>query len=368
MLLVRQSLLQRWSCIGFSSATYTLIYKKSCRNVLLKHHCWKCPAVHSSIAFRKNRVRMSKGRGTGTSRQWKRSLEAISKFSRPHTVRGTLLAAISGCLRAILEGGFFVSKSLLFRALLGVIALILGNIFIVGINQIYDIDVDKVNKPFLPLAAREMELSLAWLVVVISGICGVAITRVCFSRLIFYLYISGLSFGALYSLPPFRLRRWPWMAAITISFVRGFLLNFGVYHATKAALGLRFQWNPTIVFTACFMTIYACVIALAKDLPDVQGDKQYRVETFAAKMGVEKVVKMVTMLLLSNYIFAIVVGLVAPYGTFSRKTMLLTHSCLALLWIRESKRLQPNNKQSLIAFYRSIWNLFYAEYCILPFL
>ncbi|GJQ15703.1 hypothetical protein GpartN1_g7494.t1 [Galdieria partita] len=355
--------------LGFSNNTYRLLYKNSCRILFLKRYSWKCPFQYSLCAFRKNVVHMSKGQETEiSSRDWKLRLGAISKFSRPHTVRGTLLAAISGCLRATLEGGFFVSKSLLFRAMLGVVALILGNIFIVGINQIYDIEVDKVNKPFLPLAAREMETPLAWFVVVISGIGGVVITSLYFSRLILYLYISGLSFGALYSLPPFRLRRWPWMAAITISFVRGFLLNFGVYHATKAALGMRFQWNPTILFTACFMTVYACVIALAKDLPDVQGDKQYRVETFAAKLGIETVVKLVIALLLFNYMFAIVVGFIAPVGAFRRRTMLVTHSCLALLWIRESKRLQTNNKQSLVEFYRSIWNLFYAEYCILPFL
>jgi len=29
--------------------------------------------------------------------------------------------------------------------------------------------------------------------------------------------------------------------------VRGFLLNFGVYSAARAALGLPFRWNPAIV-------------------------------------------------------------------------------------------------------------------------
>ena len=31
--------------------------------------------------------------------------------------------------------------------------------------------------------------------------------------------------------------------------VRGFLLNFGVYHATRAALGLSFQWRLVIICT-----------------------------------------------------------------------------------------------------------------------
>ena len=42
---------------------------------------------------------------------------------------------------------------LLPRAALGVLALLCGNGFIVGINQVYDVDIDAVNKPFLPVAA-----------------------------------------------------------------------------------------------------------------------------------------------------------------------------------------------------------------------
>lgn len=47
----------------------------------------------------------------------------------------------------------FIDWGLLPRALLGVVALVCGNGYIVGINQIYDVEVDKVNKPFLPVAA-----------------------------------------------------------------------------------------------------------------------------------------------------------------------------------------------------------------------
>ncbi len=44
---------------------------------------------------------------------------------------------------------------LLPRAMLGVLALLAGNGYIVGINQVYDVNIDKVNKPFLPVAAGE---------------------------------------------------------------------------------------------------------------------------------------------------------------------------------------------------------------------
>lgn len=47
----------------------------------------------------------------------------------------------------------YIDWGLLPRALLGVLALLCGNGYIVGINQIYDVDIDTVNKPFLPIAA-----------------------------------------------------------------------------------------------------------------------------------------------------------------------------------------------------------------------
>jgi lysylphosphatidylglycerol synthetase-like protein (DUF2156 family) len=55
--------------------------------------------------------------------------------------------------------------------------------------------------------------------------------------------------------------------------VRGFLLNFGVYYAVKDAIGAPFAWSPKVAFIARFMTAFATVIAVTKDLPDVEGDK-----------------------------------------------------------------------------------------------
>lgn len=48
-----------------------------------------------------------------------------------------------------------IDWGLLPRAALGVLALLAGNGYIVGINQIYDVEVDTINKPFLPVAAGE---------------------------------------------------------------------------------------------------------------------------------------------------------------------------------------------------------------------
>ena len=86
-------------------------------------------------------------------------LGAFYKFTRPHTIRGTMLAAFAGVVKAIGDAGGIAKCwqwGLLPRALAGLVALLCGNAFIVGINQLYDVDVDQINKPFLPIAAGEL--------------------------------------------------------------------------------------------------------------------------------------------------------------------------------------------------------------------
>jgi heme O synthase-like polyprenyltransferase len=106
----------------------------------------------------------------------KAKFRAIYKFTRPHTIRGTILASIAGTTRALIDTpGAIVNANwgfMLPRAVIGMVALLLGNAFIVGINQIYDEDIDKVNKPFLPVASGEMSKRFAWLAVAFSGIVG----------------------------------------------------------------------------------------------------------------------------------------------------------------------------------------------------
>ncbi len=74
-------------------------------------------------------------------------LEAFYKFTRPHTIRGTILASCACVTRVTIhciQTQSFIEWSLLRTAVFGLIALLCGNAYIVGINQIYDVDIDKV--------------------------------------------------------------------------------------------------------------------------------------------------------------------------------------------------------------------------------
>jgi len=296
------------------------------------------------------------------------TLRSLYKFTRPHTIRGTILASITGVARALMENPTKISLTLVPRAVLGMVALLLGNAYIVGINQIYDIDIDKVNKPFLPIASGELNKSTAWVVVASSAVIGTAIVTKFFSPLIIGLYCFGLTIGGLYSVPPFQFKRNPLLAGLTIACVRGFLLNFGVYYAVKEALSIPFKWNPTVIFLARFMTVFAGIIAITKDLPDIEGDKKYNVSTFATRLGVGKIAKYASIVLGLNYFSAIANAIFAPAGHFKKPVMIIAHTLFAGYLFKSYKALDPESTTSIKEFYGRIWDLFYAQYCIYPFI
>ena len=80
-------------------------------------------------------------------------VESFWKFLRPHTVRGTILGSMAVTVKAITEYYDLINLGLIPRAVLGVLCLVCGNGYIVGINQVFDRDIDIINKPFLPIAA-----------------------------------------------------------------------------------------------------------------------------------------------------------------------------------------------------------------------
>ncbi|CAI5946784.1 unnamed protein product [Closterium sp. NIES-65] len=248
---------------------------------------------------------------------------------------------------------------------------------------------EPVNKPFLPVAAGELSPTLAALLCLLLSAAGLAIVALNFGRLITGLYALGLLLGTVYSVPPLRLKQYPLPAFLIIATVRGFLLNFGVYYATRAALGLPFAWSPSIVFITCFVTLFATVIAITKDLPDIEGDRQFKIETFATRLGVRNIAFLGSGLLIANYCGAVAAALLLPHVSttghchawvllgvagcgwawaFRQAVMIPAHLLLAAALVYQTWKLDAAayTKDAIARFYQFIWNLFYLEYCLLP--
>jgi len=305
----------------------------------------------------------------GASSEQAGPLRAFWKFLRPHTIRGTILGSSAMVARAVMENGQTPDWSLLPTAACGVLALLCGNGYIVGINQIYDVDIDVINKPFLPIAAKELSIRKAWVLITAMAVMGTFLAARLFGPLIGSLYAFGLFLGTIYSVPPLRLKKSAIAAALIICTVRGFLLNFGVYYATRAMLGVPFGWSYPTIFITCFCSVYALVIAVTKDLPDVQGDLQNNIDTFATRYGVGTVSRAATAALLMNY-GAALAWILSPAGSaFHPRRLLLAHGLLAILLARGARRLHATgySQDGLQAYYRLIWALFYSEYFLFPF-
>lgn len=74
-------------------------------------------------------------------------------------------------------------------------------------------------------------------------------------------------------------------------------------------------------------------------------------------------------LLLANYVAAIILAIRMP-GSFRASVMIGGHAVLAIGLVMQTLKLESDKYTvpAIQAFYRFIWNLFYSEYLLLPFL
>mmetsp|Transcript_17302 Transcript_17302/g.42024 ORF Transcript_17302/g.42024 Transcript_17302/m.42024 type:complete len:176 (-) Transcript_17302:71-598(-) len=172
--------------------------------------------------------------------------------------------------------------------------------------------------------------------------------------------------GTVYTVPPFRWKNSALLAMLSIACVRGLLLNVGLHHASSHALSLPITWPPQVIFISMFMTVFAVVIAICKDMPDTKGDIEYNVQTLPATIGVDKTAQLATLTLFANYMIGIGFGIWAK--GINSLLMIGSHGALALWLLTFSSKLKSDSVPSIKLFYRNIWKLFYTEYLIFPFL
>ncbi len=97
-------------------------------------------------------------------------LSALARFTRPHTIIATTIQVAS--LFLIAGGSQVLSPTSLGPVLLTLITCLALNIYIVGLNQITDVEIDRINKPRLPLASLEMSMRQGWIVVALTGLAA----------------------------------------------------------------------------------------------------------------------------------------------------------------------------------------------------
>ena len=287
------------------------------------------------------------------------------EFSRPHTILGTTIAVVAIFL--ITAGNVFsLTESDFGFLLLTLISSLLANVYIVGFNQIYDVEIDKINKPYLPIAAGELSIKQAKYLVIFSAVFSL-ITAYMVSFYLVAVVILGLIIGTTYSIPKTRFKTKPFIASFSISFVRGVLGNIGLYLSYASVLSVV---RPNIVLVIAFLTliniINSSLQALYKHLPDLEGEKKTNVRTFSVRMGQQKIFSVSIFLLLANYALAIIAGILIV-GVWVQWLVIAIHLVVSVIFYLQSKKVIVTDKISIWRFYKKIWRFFYLEYFILVF-
>ena len=280
------------------------------------------------------------------------------RFSRLHTVVGTSLSILALYLLALSMSGY---QDWHLPELLLTLASCLGaNIYIVGLNQITDVEIDRINKPYLPLASGAFSMRMGYFLIFVSVFLSLALAFYIGKYLLLTVLLS-LALGTAYSLPPFRLKRFYFWAAFCIIAVRGLIVNLLLFLNFHFIINGRENIPPAIWLLTGTIFIYSIIIAWFKDIPDMEGDSQYEIRTLSLRIGARKV------FLVGNILISLIYGslVILPFLldfkingiVFAGAHLML----LILLWMANS-RVNLQQKATVQQYYQFIWILFFLEY------
>ncbi len=302
-------------------------------------------------------------------------LSSLWQFSRPHTIIGTTLSVIALYLIAIATNNIPASTilsdqhlQLIFAAWL---ACICGNIYIVGLNQLYDIEIDRVNKPHLPLASGEFSVQQGKWIIGITGILAIAIAALapliiapCSPWLLATVVIS-IILGTAYSAPPIRLKRFSLMAAFCILAVRGFVVNVGLFTYFNQSLTQVLSFPPIVWIITLFILVFTIAIAIFKDVPDMEGDQKFQIQTFTISWGKPAILNVTRWVISIAYLSMMAAGVWLLPAVNTAFLVSFHGVLLGLLWWR-SQDVDLADQQAIASFYQFIWKLFFLEYLLFP--
>ncbi|KAK9915128.1 hypothetical protein WJX75_005043 [Coccomyxa subellipsoidea] len=281
---------------------------------------------------------------------------------------GTFISVCSVSALAVGPTGW--TKPALFLLLQALVPALLMNISIVGLNQIFDVPIDKVNKPYLPLASGEFSMRTGIALVVGTGSLALMMGFLTNSPPLLATLAGSLLLGIAYStdLPFLRWKQYPVVAAACILAVRAVMVQLGFYFHMKMALGAEtVALTRPLIFAMSFMLFFSIVIALFKDIPDVKGDAQAGVRTLSVRAGVETVFWTCIVLMEVGYAGAIGVGLMSQV-MWSKAITVAAHTLMGLLLFWRAKQTDLSSSSAIYKCYMFTWKLFYAEYLLIPFL
>ncbi len=236
------------------------------------------------------------------------------RFTRTFTLLPPLLGVISGAITAwgsasnphVLAGlGRQWTAGILWTILLGSACAALLNAASNTLNQIYDLENDRVNKPNRALCTGAISIKAAgwftvllylfavlptWLVVTFPA---VSVSDKFFAPIsmhqCFFIYIAGMLLTLVYSMPGLgRTKANTFGANLTIALPRGCLLKVAGWSMVASV----FHVEPWFIGSIFFLFLLGA--ATTKDFSDMKGDEAAGCRTLPIVYGVGKAAKMIS--------------------------------------------------------------------------
>jgi len=214
------------------------------------------------------------------------------QLARPFTLIAPALGFFSGAITAI--GAYPAqpwSMQVLMPALVGAVMAAVLNAGSNALNQIYDVAIDRVNKPARPIPSGRLSIRQAW-----------AFTWICYAialwlawmvapggrRECFWIVLVAAILTFAYSVPPVRTKRHGIWANITIAVPRGLLLKVAGWSAVKTVVGVE-PW-----FIGGIFGLFLLGASTTKDFSDMEGDRADGCRTLPILYGVRQAAWMIS--------------------------------------------------------------------------
>lgn len=290
-------------------------------------------------------------------------IKILWKFSRPHTIIGSLISISTLYLIIYRQQGIFDVPYFIMALLIGVSC----NIFIVGINQIADVEIDKINKPDLPIPSGLLKVNQAKMIIGSALCISLALAWLVSPFLLLIIALAGF-IGWAYSMPPFHLKKHHLPAALAIATVRGVLLNAGGFLVFNSVINNSWEMPKNVLILTLFVIAFSIVIAWFKDLPDMAGDAKHNIKSLAILYSPKTTLLLGNFLVGSAYLFTIIMKYrdfsLPEIPSFQTKTLFWGHFILFILFIANAFVVKLSEHQSLKKFYKRFWGFFFAEYVL----
>ena len=241
------------------------------------------------------------------------------------------------------------------------------NIFIVGINQIADVNIDKINKPFLPIPSNALSVQQAKIIVFTALFISLSLALY-ITPYLFGIIALAATIGWAYSMPPLYLKQHHVTAALAITTVRAVLLNAGGFMVFNYLVNNSLVMPENVKILTLFIIVFSIVISWFKDLSDMEGDAKYNIKTFAILYSPKAALIAGNLLVGLAYLFTIYMKCVdfsiSEIPSFETRVLLYGHVILFVLFIINAFSIRLGEHQSIKKFYMRFWWFFFAEYVL----